>query len=143
MPQKDNTMEKINVKVTWCDRNFAAEFDEKVPGAVVVTAKNYDELVREVAETLRFHIEGMKRDGDSMPEWLSNGDYEIEYDFDTAALLHFCERYASLAAISRASGVNERLLSHYANGLKKPRAKQRERIVSGLHRIGKELLSVK
>ena len=73
---------------------------------------------------------------------LAKGAYEFEYHLDTAALIRSCEQYASLAAISRASGVNARLLSHYANGLKKPRPAQRQRIVEGLHKIGRHLMSV-
>ena len=43
---------------------------------------------------------------------------------------------------SRASGINQSLLSHYVNGLKKPCEQQRKRIVDGLHKIGSDLLSV-
>lgn len=125
-------MEKIIVEVGWCNRNFGAMFPANVPGAIVVTAKTYDELLKEIPETLKFHVEGM----------VADGDYEISYHLDAAALIHSCERYASLAAISRASGVNERLLSHYANGIKTPRAKQRMRIVEGIHKIGRTLLNI-
>lgn len=135
-------MEKIIVEVGWCNRNFGVTFSANVPGAIVVTAKTYDELLKEIPETLKFHVEGMVADGDDVPRWLADGDYEISYHLDAAALIHSCERYASLAAISRASGVNERLLSHYANGIKTPRAKQRMRIVEGIHKIGRTLLNI-
>lgn len=135
-------MEKIIVEVRWCDHNFGATLSDNVPGAIIVTAKTYDELQKEVPETLQFHLEGMKADGDEIPQWLAEGEYEFVYHLDTAALIRSCERYASLAAISRASGVNERQLSHYANGLKKARTQQRERIINGLHKIGRELLSI-
>ena len=66
----------------------------------------------------------------------------LEYHLDTAALLQMCSPYASIAAISRASGINQHQLSHYANGIKKPRPEQRRRIVDGIHKIGEELISV-
>ena len=135
-------MEKIEVNVSWCDKNFGASLSENVPGAVVITAKSYDELLDEVRETLNFHVEGMLADGDDVPHWLRDGDYEIEYHLDAAALLQMCSPYASIAAISRASGINQHQLSHYANGLKKARSHQRERIVDGIHKIGKELMAV-
>ena len=47
-------MEKIKVDVQWCDKNFGAALGDNVPGAVVLTAKSYEELLREVPETLRF-----------------------------------------------------------------------------------------
>ena len=52
-------MEKIKVNVQWCDKNFGASLGDNVPGAVVLTAKTYEELLREVPETLRFHVVGM------------------------------------------------------------------------------------
>ena len=136
-------MEKIRVDVAWCDKNFGASLGENVPGAVVVTAKTFAELQKEVKDTLAFHVEGMVRDGDEVPQWLAESDYEFEYNFiDVAALLRAYEPFVSLAAISRSSGINQHLLSHYANGIKKPRQQQRERIVEGIHNIGKELLAI-
>lgn len=136
-------MEKIKVDVQWCDKNFGAKLSDNVPGAVVLTAKSYEELLREVPETLRFHVEGMMQDGDEVPQWLRDGDYEFVYNLlDVATVLRAYEPYVSLAALSRASGINQHLLSHYANGMKQPRPQQRQRIVDGIHKIGHELLAV-
>lgn len=136
-------MEKIKVDVQWCDKNFGATFGDNVPGAVVLTAKSYEELIREVPETLRFHVEGMVKDGDNVPQWLRDGDYEFVFNLiDVATILRAYEPYISLAALSRASGINQHLLSHYANRMKQPRPQQRQRIVDGIHKIGRELLAV-
>lgn len=135
-------MKKITVHVSWYEKNFGAALGDEVPGAVVLTAKTFEELQEAVPETLRFHIEGLLEDGEEeVPAWLAKGDYELEWDLDTAALLQVCSQYATLAAISRASGVNERQLSHYANGTKKPRQPQRQRIIEGLHKIGRSLMT--
>ena len=136
-------MEKIRVDVAWCNKNFGASLGENVPGAVVLTAKTYEELLQEVPETLRFHVEGMIEDGDDVPLWLRNGDYEFEYNLlDVATLLHAYEPYFTLSALSYASGINQHQLSHYANGINKPRPQQRQRIIEGMHKIGRELLAV-
>ena len=136
-------MEKIRVDVQWCDKNFGASLGDNVPGAVVLTAKTYEELLREVPDALRFHVEGMVEDGDDVPQWLIDGDYEFDYHLaDVATLLRAYEPYYTLSALSRATGINQHLLSHYANGLKNPRPQQRRRIVEGMHKIGRELLSV-
>ena len=136
-------MEKIEVNVQWCDKYFGASLGDNVPGAVVLTAKTFEELQREVPETLRFHVEGMIEDGDDVPQWLRDGDYEFEYNLlDVATVLRAYEPYVSLAALSYASGINQHQLSHYANGIKQPRPQQRQRIVDGMHKIGRELLSV-
>ena len=136
-------MEKIRVDVAWCDRNFGASLSENVPGAVVLTADTYEKLLHDVPETLRFHIEGMVEDGDDVPQWLIDGDYELEYNLvDVATVLRASEPFVSLAAISRATGINQHQPSHYATRKKKPRAEQRKRIVEGIHKIGRELMSV-
>lgn len=133
-------MEKITVDVAWCEKNFGGSFGNNVPGAVVFTANTFAELQKVAKETLEFHISGMIEDGEDVPNWLVSGEYEFVYSFeDTAALLHAYEPYVTLAAISRASGINQYQLSHYANGIKKPRSEQRRRIVDGLHKIGSEL----
>lgn len=136
-------MEKIRVDVAWCKKNFSASLGENVPGAVVFTADTFGELQREAKESLDFHVEGMLADGDEVPRWLVEGDYEFEYNcIDVITLLHAYEPYLTLAAISRASGINQHQLSHYANGLKHPRQQQRRRIVEGIRKIGHELLAV-
>ena len=111
-------MEKIRVDVAWCNKNFSASLGENVPGAVVFTADTFSGLQKEARESLEFHVEGMVEDGDDVPQWLVDGDYEFEYNYlDTAALLHAFADDLTLSAISRATGINQRQLSHYANGV--------------------------
>ena len=136
-------MEKIRVDVAWGNKNFSAALGENVPGAVVFTADTIEQLQAEAKETLQFHVEGMLEDGDDVPQWLAEGDYVFEWNYvDTATLLRAIEPYASIASISRASGINQHQLSHYANRVKKPRPQQRQRIVDGIHKIGRELIAV-
>lgn len=140
---KNKAMEKIKVNIAWCDKNFGASIDDnKVPGSVVATDKTLEGVKSAIADALRFHVEGMLADGDVVPEWLINGDYELDFYLETSALLRKCERYTSLAAIARASGINQQLLNHYVSGLKIPRPSQRKRIVDGIHKIGEEFISV-
>ena len=136
-------MEKIIVDVAWCDRNYGGSLGSNVPGAVVFTAPTFEALQKEAKDRLEFHVEGLVENGEDVPEWLKNGDYEFVYNYqDATTLLKAYSPYVSLAAISRASGINKSLLSHYVNGLKKPREQQRKRIVDGLHKIGSDLQSV-
>lgn len=80
--KRGNSMETIVVNISWCDHNFGASLGDNVPGSVVVAAKTYDELIKEVLDTLKFHIDGMIKDGDEVPEWLRNGEYIFEYHHD-------------------------------------------------------------
>lgn len=136
-------MEKIHVKVDWSEKNYGAVTEcEALNGVVAVTAKTYDGLMADLAESVRFHVESCLKDGDTLPEWLEKGDYEFDIELGTSALLRRCEQFTSLAAISRASGISQQQLSHYANGLREPRMEQRRRIVEGIHRIGRKCLEL-
>lgn len=135
-------MEKIKVKVEWCEKNFGATVDDNVPGALVVTAGTYEDLKKEVSESVRFHVECLVEDGVNVPRWLTDGDYELEWCLGVSALIRVCEPYISIAAISRETGINQRQLSHYANGIKIPRGPQRDKIIKGIHSIGHRLMTV-
>ena len=105
--------QKIIVNVSWCGRNFSASFGEDVPGAVVFTASNFRELRKEAQESLDFHLEGMQEDGDEVPAWWLSGEYELVFAYnDVASLLQAYSDLIPLASISRASGINQHLLSH-------------------------------
>ncbi len=135
-------MKKINVNVSWSRKNYVAVIEEEEIGTVVVTNKTLEGLKSETAEALSFHIDEMKKDGEAVAGWLSEGMFEFEWTLHISALLKESERYTSLAAISRASGINERQLGHYANGIKVPREEQRRRIVEGIQSIGRECLAI-
>lgn len=137
-------MEKkhLKVEVSWTGKNFCCAWSDEAAGTVVATNKSLDKLKQDFAQSLQWHIEGCVADGDVLPDYLINGDYTIEYELDTAALLREAEQYTTMAAISRVCGINAKLLSHYANGLKQPRSLQRERIISGLHTIGQRFMAL-
>ena len=76
-----------------------------------------------------------------IPEIL-NGQYELVFEFDTAALLNYVSGTITQSALSKATGINVAQISHYVTGRRKPRQMQHQRIVDGLHQIGKELMAV-
>jgi len=65
---------------------------------------------------------------------LSQINFEIDFK-------QFFEYYKIINAkhLAKRIGMNESLLSQYVNGIKKPSKKQVNRIVEGLHEVGKEL----
>lgn len=133
---------KIIVDVSWTGDNFCCAWNDGQGGGVLVTAKTFQKLKEDFTESLHLHIEGCIADGDSFPEYLTNGNYDIEYRPDAAALIRNAEAYTTMSAISRVSGINQKQLSHYANGLKHPRPLQLERIKSALSEIGTQLLAL-
>jgi hypothetical protein len=134
---------KLKVHVGWSGKNFCCSLSEDICGVVAVTAKTLPALKADFEESLRWHIEGCIADGDTLPEDIKNGDYVLEYDLDTSALLRQAEQFTTMAAISRVTGINQKLLSNYASAVKVPRQAQRDRIVAGLHEIGRQFLSVR
>lgn len=60
---------------------------------------------------------------------------------DVQSLLKAYTPYVSLAAISRASGISQSLLSQYANGKKSASLPQMQRILDTIHDIGNKLIS--
>ncbi len=133
---------KLTVEVRWTDDNYCCAWSDPMAGAVMVTAKTYQKLVEDFEESLRLHIEGCVMDGDTLPDFLVNGDYEIEYNLDAAALIRNAESYTTMSAISRASGINQKQLSHYANGVKRPRPAQLAKIKAAIYVIGTQLLAL-
>ena len=136
-------MEKIKIEVAWRNKIFSATFNDNVLGKITFTASSWQELQKEIRKTLYFCVEHLVKDGDKVPKWLVNGDYEFEYSYvNAAALIRSLEPYTSLVALSRETGINQHQLSHYANGIKNPRPQQMQRIVEGIHCIGSHLMSV-
>ncbi len=70
------------------------------------------------------------------------GDYEIEWKFDVPSFLEYYSNFISLAGMERMTGINQKQLSNYLNHRSVPRAKQADRILSGIHRFARELLSI-
>lgn len=72
-------METLKVLIHWCGTNYGATIDdERIGGAVVATHKTYMGVWEAIRSALEFHIEGCIDDGEKLPEWLVNGDYELK-----------------------------------------------------------------
>jgi hypothetical protein len=136
-------MQNIQVKIGWCGNNYSCVADDSaLNGIVLVAGKTLEGLKKDFQESIRFHIEGCAADGDKLPEWLLNGEYELNYTLETSALLHSLDGLLTRSALSRVTGINQRQLAHYASGHRCPRPVQRQKIVAGIHSISKELSAV-
>lgn len=131
-------MEKrvIRVLISWYPGSFGAASDE-IPGCVAA-AEKLDDVIREFEEGLQFHLEGLEPD--EVPECLK-GEYQLEYEYTTQALLHRYDGILTRAALSRITGIDQKILGHYMTGYRTPRPKRRQQIIDGLHRLGSELLA--
>jgi len=129
-------MKTIKVVIDWLD-NFGAVSDQ-VNGCVA-TAKELEEVKKAYVSSLSFHKEGLTPE--EMPDCLK-GEFTLEFELTTRALLHQLDGILTRAAISRATGINERQLYHYLSGIRTPRPDKRKKILSAIHDIGQQLLSV-
>jgi predicted RNase H-like HicB family nuclease len=113
---------------------------ELLPGCVAVSP-TFPELRRRIEEAVAMHLAAMREDGDEIPA-VFNSDYELCYRFDAPALLVHYDGIFTKSALSRMTGINEKQLWHYASGVRHPRPAQRQRIITGLHSLGRELMTV-
>lgn len=97
------------------------------------------ETKKDVLEAIRLIKENMPEE--QVPEILK-GEYEIEWKFDTQSLLQYYNGIFSHAALSRLTGINQKQLWNYANGVAKPRENARRKIERALHSLGEELLAL-
>ncbi|NDV57286.1 type II toxin-antitoxin system HicB family antitoxin [Bacteroides sp. 519] len=99
------------------------------------------QTVKETKENILYAIELYKKHNKIIPEELA-GNIEIEWKFDIQSLLQFYSTIFTNAALERMTGINQKQLWKYANGLSKPRDIQKRKIEDALHTLGNELLSV-
>ena len=104
-------MQKINAEIHWSEKNYCCGWGAEGIGTIMCTDKTLDGVKKAFKESLEFHIEGMVADGDNVPQWLIDKEYEINYILDVSALLRSIEPYTTMAAISRATGINQKQLS--------------------------------
>jgi predicted RNase H-like HicB family nuclease len=130
---------KVIVRVGKTDNNYAA-YVEGLDG-FVCTADTFDELKKEVAAGIEFHLEGLKEDGDPIPD-IFKGEYFLEFKWNVEALLEYYRGVFTLAAFERITGINQTQLGHYAAGRSKPRKQQVEKIEKALHHLGEELCGI-
>jgi len=83
----------------------------------------------------------MLEDGETVPAEF-RGEFDLEYDLSVRALLRYTEGVVSRKALARVTGINLQQLSHYASGWRNPRPDMQQRIIDGIHEIGRQLISV-
>jgi len=130
-------MEKLIIKIGASSDYFGA-FAENCPG-IYGAGATAEEAKQNALEGLKLFVSS--RDKKDLPKLLQ-GEYDIVYQYDTQSFLNYYNKIFTNVALERITGVNQKLLHHYASGLKKPREMQRKRIETALHNFGNELLTV-
>lgn len=100
------------------------------------------DTLAEVKQSINDAIDNIKTfDEKDIPEILKE-DIELVFVFETQSFLEYYDSIFTRAALSRLTGINEKQLGHYMQGLHKPRKDKAEKIEKALHNLGEELLSV-
>ena len=130
-------MEKIIINIGASSNHFGA-FSENCEG-IYGSGDTPEEAKQNALDGLRLLVK--TRAKDDLPKIL-RGEYEVEYHFDTQSLLQYYAGILNKATLERLTGINQKLLHHYASGIKTPRMAQRKKIETALHGLGRELLAV-
>ncbi|MBY0432517.1 MAG: hypothetical protein K2U26_00235 [Cyclobacteriaceae bacterium] len=121
-------MAKIKVKVEKTTTGFSA-YAEKY--SAFTTGRTVAELVANMVESLNLYFEEAE-----IKKVVTPNDLLFEVDL-TSVFEVF--PVINVKALSGRLGMNYTLISQYATGKKKPSSKQAEKIMEGIHEIGREL----
>lgn len=120
-----NYKKKIKIIVEKTKTGFSA-YSEEYP--IFTTGRTIPELINNALEATQLNFEKEFE--------IAHENLKIEIDF-----AQFFQYYKVLNSkfLAEKIGMNPTLLSQYVQGHKKPSESQTEKILSGIHQIGKEL----
>ena len=132
-------MKKVTVVIERAENNFSA-YVQDVDG-IIATGESIDEIKSSIINAIEEYKSACKDLGLEVPAGL-RGDYEIAFELDIQSFLMIYQGIFTKSGLEKLTGINQKQLWHYANGVTKPRQAQRQKIESALHRLGNELLSL-
>ena len=130
-------MNKIVMNISASKDMFGA-FSENCEG-IYAAGDTIDATKADTYEAIRLIKKNLPEE--RWPEPIK-GDFEIEWRFDVPSFLEYYGGIMSLAGMERLTGINQKQLSNYLNHRAVPRKKQADRIITGMHRFARELLSI-
>lgn len=132
-------MKKVIVVIERAENNFSA-YVQDVDG-ITATGKTIEEIKSSIINAVEEYKSACRNLGLEVPAELK-GDYEIAFELDIQSFLMIYQGIFTKSGLEKLTGINQKQLWHYANGVTKPRQAQRRKIESALHRLGNELLSL-
>lgn len=129
--------EKLIISISASADSFGA-YAENCKG-IYAAGDTVKEVKENVEEAIRLYKEVTPED-----EWKKPiaESWPIEWRYDTQSLLKYYQGIFSNAALERMTGINQKQLWNYANGVSKPRQRAKEKIENALHALGKELVEI-
>ncbi len=113
--------------------DFYDAYAENMEG-VYGAGNSVEEVKKSIVEAIEWHKK-------QTPD-LFKGGYNLSYKYDPESFFNYYSKVFSMPALERLTGINQKQLHHYAGGLSKPRAAQKQKLENALHELGNELISV-
>ena len=119
-------------------KDFFDAYSDNCDG-IYASGENMEAVKSDALEAIRLIKKNLPED--RWPEQIK-GEFEIEWKFDVPSFLEYYGDYLSLSGMERMTGINQKQLSNYLHRRAVPRQKQADRIMRGLHRFAREILSM-
>ena len=132
-------MRTLHAVIERAEHNYSA-YVEDVDGVGGV-GSTLDEVKKSLEEGLKVLKDDCLEFGYQVPEALVD-DYQLVFRMDTKSFLQMYCKIFTKSALERLTGINQKQLWHYANGVTKPRPAQVQKIEKALHKLGEELISL-
>lgn len=129
----------LHAVIEWAEHNYSA-YVEEIDGVCGI-GDTLTEVKKSLMDGLVYLKEACIDFGDPVPEELQ-GEYQIVFRMDTKSFLQMYCKIFTKSALQRMTGINQKQLWHYANGLSTPRPATVQKIERALHQLGEELLSL-
>ena len=136
---KQSKKHTLNATIECLENGYSA-YIENLDG-VVATGSTVDEIKKNLISALDDYVETCKELNLKPPAELT-GNYQIDFSMDVKSLLALYDGIFTKSGLERLTGINQKQLWHYANGLSKPRRAQVLKIENALHRLGNELIAI-
>ena len=132
-------MRTLHAVIERAEHNYSA-YVEEVDGVGGV-GSTLDEVKKSLEEGLKVLKDDCLEFGYQVPEALVD-DYQLVFRMDTRSFLQMYCKIFTKSALEHLTGINQKQLWHYANGVTKPRPAQVQKIEKALHKLGEELISL-
>lgn len=131
-------MKKIKAYVEKSDYGFSVYMeDNDLDYGIIGEGKTATEAINDFRQAYEEMREYYKEEGKDFEE------VSFEFVYDIASFLQYYAFAFTLAGLERITGVNQRQLSHYINGVSKPTRRTIEKIEDGIHNFSRDLSMVK
>lgn len=131
-------MKQIKAYVEKSDYGFSVYMeDNDLDYGIIGEGKTATEAINDFRQAYEEMREYYKDEGKDFEE------VNFEFVYDIASFLQYYAFAFTLAGLERITGINQRQLSHYINGVSKPTRRTIEKIENGIHNFSRDLSMVK